>query len=316
MHTDITKSQTEAAAVAAIQEGSLAPVNVTLDAGDGLKGEIYVAPNGQGGWGAPVTAKALLEPYRTHPERRKGTARFTELSSFCEHTNRFKDEGSVVFAEVTAAPKLLAVLDYHPQGSTSKPRFGVHRSLYEFPMSREWTAWTHAEGKALTQDQFALFLEDRLVDVVDPTNGDVSQASVVTLFRQALGVKFAEPGELLALSRGLTVHATHKATQTFDPQSGTGTLHFHEEHNPQDQRGQSVKVPGAFIITIPVFRGGDPFIVPVRLRYRLNGAQFTWTYDLFARDRVLDKSIRDACDKVAEVTGLPVLMGAPEQKND
>src|ERR1700751_2868088 len=41
--------------------------------------------------------KKLLDEYRQHPERRKGTAELTALDSLIDWTQRFKDDESALF---------------------------------------------------------------------------------------------------------------------------------------------------------------------------------------------------------------------------
>src|SRR5262245_55330994 len=83
-----------------------------------------------------------LDPYRHAPERRAGTAVFSELASFIGHVNRFKDEDSAVFvSRDREKPGALAVLDYHQKTAAGQPRFGKHRSQYTPPLSDEWKAW-------------------------------------------------------------------------------------------------------------------------------------------------------------------------------
>ncbi len=59
--------------------------------------------------------RAILNEWRTRPERRTGTATMHDLASFISHAQRFKDAGSAIFANASnpASPYLLAVLDYH-----------------------------------------------------------------------------------------------------------------------------------------------------------------------------------------------------------
>ena len=250
--------------------------------------------------------KKLLDEYRTEPERRTGTAKLTTVESFIAHVKRFADNASVVFA--SAEPlALVAVLDYHERGSAGRPRFGTHRSVYEFPISDEWTAWQGSDGKAMPQGDFARFIEDRLADVADPAKVGPRGKEFLDLFR----VQLASASKLLELSRGLTVHVGEKTTNAINPATGETTMHFVAEHT--EKSGEAVKVPGAFLIGIPVFRGGELYQLPVRLRYRVQSGQVLWFYNLHRVEAVWDAAIDDACDQVAKATGLPLLHGLPEE---
>ena len=114
------------------------------------------------------SVKKFLDEYLKAPERKRGTATFTTIDSFVEHVNRTKDADSLIFADDNPrAPGLLAVYDYNT--AKGDPRFGQHRAAYTFPLSDQWSAWVKAEASgAMTLEKFAEFLEDRIVDVIDP----------------------------------------------------------------------------------------------------------------------------------------------------
>ena len=73
-----------------------------------------------------------------------------------------------------------------------------------------------------------------------------------------------------------------------------------------------MKVPNAFLIAIPVFELGERFVIPVRLRYRLNQGHVRWTLALYRSELVFDTAVRETCAKAAAGTGLPLFYGSPE----
>jgi uncharacterized protein YfdQ (DUF2303 family) len=278
---------------------------------DGITAQVLVVPDEGGGYTID-TAHELVAPLRTAPVRRKGTARLTDLNSLIAHTNRFKDTDSLVFLDRgqgttgVRGAKLVAVLDYHRKGADAAPRFGEHRGEYAFPMSDEWVAWAGQDGKPMDQERFARWVEDRLADVAAPEQaGDTAKA-----FAAMLACGFASPAKLLELSHGLEAHVGQRVKQHVRLATGEVSVHYIEEH--QDADGKPLKVPGAFLLGIPVFRGGDPYQLPVRLRYRVNQGAISWSYELHQPQRILDHALAEACAEVAERTGLDVLDGVPE----
>jgi len=249
----------------------------------------------------------LIDEWRLAPERREGIAKITSLQSFIDHVNRFKDEDSVIFANDGLKPGLLAVLDYHRAGAASAPRFGKHRTAYEFPLSDEWTAWKTVENKNLSQADFAEFLEDRLPDVLSPEDASDIDRDLMA----KIGPAYASPQEMLTVSRGLRIHVEHRITNKVNLSSGEVELQFEEEH--RDAQGFArVNVPGAFLIGIPVFRKGPPYKIPVRLRYRTGNGSITWFYQLYRDEVVFDDAMIEAIEKVKAETQLPLLFGTPE----
>lgn len=288
-----------------VKEHTIRPDTVEITDGEQTH-EVLVLPNGDGGF-VVKSAKELLAEYRTRPERRKGTAKLTELASFIEHVNRFKDSDSVIFGDRSPSkPALHCVLDYHHKGATAAPRFGQHCARYEFPVADEWRLWKERTGVAFSQRDFAAWMEDHLCDVVDPVaHGKSSQD-----FADMYGCKFAKPGEMLTLSKGLSIHVGREVTNKPNLQTGEDALVFTEKHS--DAGGKQLSVPGAFLLAIPVFRGGDRFPIPARLRYEIEGSQVTWRYSLHRPDVAFDVAVKEACKEASEETELPLLYGTPE----
>lgn len=253
--------------------------------------------------------KEILDQYRTIPERRKGTAQLGDLASFIAHTNRFKDDGSALFASPDPTmPSLLSVLDYHPAGAPGDvgPRWGKHRGLYCFPVSPEWAAWTEQSGKPMGQAEFAAWLEARLLDVAAPG----SEGPHAQDFARTLGVTFASPTRLLELSQGLSIRVGARVQNAANLSSGETKLTYHVEH--EDEAGGPVTVPKAFLIGIPVFRGGAGYVLPVHLRYRMIGGSITWLFEIHGADRAFDDAFCEACELAKESTELPLFVGSPE----
>ena len=267
-----------------------------------------------------IPTKGLLDAYADRPDRIAGTATLYDIASFIEYVNRHKNPSSAIFLNPDrSAPKLIGVIDYHEKANGTLPdiaplpsggaRFGVHRASYAFPVSDEWTAWTVQDAEPMTQEAFAAFLEDHVMDVIDPINTEPN----VTAFGNKLGLKFADGASLITLSRGLSMTATYNMNTKTDLASGEATFQFTEEH--KDASGAALKIPGAFAIAIPVFRAGQRMQIAVRLRYRVQpGGKVSWFFQLYGSDAVFDAAIEASRKVVAEETELDVFAGTPEQK--
>jgi len=277
---------------------------VELSGPGGEKAQVLLVPDGV----RPRDVKTFLDEYRTAPERRQGAATFQDLDSFCEHATRFADDDSVLFAQGDSSdPLLISVIDYHRKGAEGAPRFGKHRGIYVFPVSDEWRAWKAMNGHSMGQSTFAEFLEDRIVDVADPAAaGDTAKALIDTL-----GGSFATPSKLLELSRDLSVNIGLKIQRAQSLATGEIQLTYVRQH--QDETGQPLKVPTAFLVNVPVFRNGDLYQLSARLRYRVNEHTVVWFYELHGVERTFDHAFREACDKAQRVTGLPLFIGSPER---
>lgn len=266
--------------------------------------------------------KPLFDPYRDRPERRTGTAHFQTLGSFIDHVNRFRDPASALFASIDPVkPSLLCVLDYHEPLNTADgaaspdpaPRWGKHRAAHAFPLSAEWQAWVAQNKQPMNQSDFACFIEDRILDILPAPSfaGDLSaQDAKLQAMAALLGGTFAGPERMMGLSRGLIVHERSKIGATVNLASGEGSIEFENEHI--DGTGQKLAVPSLFCIGLSVFDSGALYRLTARLRYRRQGAALSWWYELYRADLVFRDAVREACERAAAETELPLFFGAPE----
>uniref|UniRef100_UPI0035CAE0A1 DUF2303 family protein n=1 Tax=uncultured Sphingomonas sp. TaxID=158754 RepID=UPI0035CAE0A1 len=256
-------------------------------------------------------ASSIFDQYRTNPLRRAGTATMLSLDSLIEHINRFADTDTVVFADDNrVSPSLTAVLDYHRAGPDAMPRFGKHRSIYAFPVSDEWKAWSKANAEPMGMVDFAAFLEERIIDVLFVENDEDLPEDVQRMLDALGGGAVATPNKLMELARGLQINESAVVQEAINLQSGEATIRFQAEHT--DQNGAPLKVPSIFLIGIPVFNNGPLYRLAARLRYRKNGGKIVFWYDLWRTDRTFDHAFAEAVERVKIETQLPVLIGKPE----
>lgn len=268
-----------------------------------FKVPLAVLPNGK----KLESLKPFLDAYRAFPERRQGRAALRTLQSLIDHTNRFKNYNSALFADPsTEQPRIVSVLDYHLAGPEGRARWGQHRGMYDFPLSEAWKAWKEIDGEQVETQAFAEFLENRVEDVCDPSG--LKADSATRLLADKLNLALATPAAVMAASRGLSIHVNHDVEEHRVLETGEVTFQFTERHEPKG----GAKIPAAFAIAIPVFENGDMFVIAVRLRYRVQGPRITWIPSLYRTDRTFDQAFRSACEKAKEATALPLFYGTPE----
>ncbi|HEY2512756.1 MAG TPA: DUF2303 family protein [Polyangiaceae bacterium] len=301
----------DAAAVADVVRRHIEPRTIEVSDGE-RKCQVLLLPKSDNDGNVCITphaVKPFLDLYATAPERREGKAVLTELDSFIAHVERFKDEDSVIFAHRDPkAPHLLAVLDYHEKGSDGAPRYGKHRSVYHFPISDEWAAWSAKNGQWMGQADFAEFLENRIADVADPLEALETTKGVI----EAMRCQAASPATLIDLARSMTVRVNSVVANAQNLASGESQIRYETSH--QDASGAPLNVPGAFIICMPVFRSGAAYQIGARLRYRLakQEAKIVWSFDLYRMAETFDHAFKEACERAATETELPLLFGSPE----
>lgn len=298
----------DGSAVKAIEDivlmGSTHVVDVELiDTPHGIPTSIPVLLNKKAG--SATSLKPLFDAWRTHPERKTGTASVTTLESFIDLANRHKTDDSVIFANTDwTKPSLTAVIDYHRKANGGNADYGQHRIHYQFPLSEEWQAWQAQNGKVMDQQDFATFIEDHLQELSAPDSEEAEY------YQQLFGFKVAYPNELQALSRGLSVTVNQNVKSNVVLQSGEGEIVFEEDH--RDAQGNKFTVPGLFILNIAPFFLGDTCRIPVRLRYRVRGGAAVWFYNIYRPDKHITEQVRRDLENAASATALPHFQGAPE----
>ncbi|MEP9378432.1 DUF2303 family protein [Aquabacter sp. CN5-332] len=256
----------------------------------------------------PVSLLETLEAARPKMVR-KGTATVETLSSFIALVNRHKDANSAIFAATSwPNPKLTAVLDYHTTGHDA--RWGRHRVEYAFPLTEEFKTWIKGNGEAsaMTQGDFANFLEEHAAELAAPTDGERQEFE--TLFKE----RFATPAELLDLSRSLEVYVGATVKQGVRPKNGERQMVFVTEHT--NANGDQIDIPGIFMVSVAPFVSGDaePQVVriPARIRYRMKGQEAIWFYQLYRWEYWLRERVQRDLAFAAQETTLPTYEGKQE----
>lgn len=226
-----------------------------------------------------VTDPALLPP---HP---KAAVVVDEKQALIDYVNRFRDERTVLFADVDAGA-VEAVLDYHGgsdsglEGPWSGPR--LHKATLKLRESEEFARWNAFQGALHDQEAFAAFLEENATDIVEP-----DAASMIELAREfsaTVGAKFDSKVDL-----------------------SNGDRRFRYE--TETQVSETIRVPREFIVSIPIWQGEEPEPLRAAFRYRASAGGlklgFEWRRVEYRR-LALFRLIAHA---VAEGTGAPVYLG-------
>lgn len=233
-------------------------------------------------------ALAALERRADSPLRRTGVSTHTELASFIEHVNRYKEKESVVWADIGCV-QFVAVFNADPAGSNQrKAGWGDHRAQYTCPRSPEWLVWSRNEDKLWSSEQFAEFIETHMDNLTD-------------------GEGAASPVALMETARNLQIHTKGTFIKKVNPESGEYYMVAKEEHDKQS----STKIPRKFCLALRVFEGGEMYRVEARIRFRITDGKPMFSYNLVRADEILRDAFDDIRATVKKETELPVFAGSP-----
>lgn len=225
----------EAAVVAALALGQLPdPASAKLQTTEGLPVFLTTLP----GLTHQSLEKFQLAPHRAEIHVALHTA--ADLHAYVlSQTERTTpdDHHPVIFAD-RKTQSIVAYLDYHHKDAH---RWLNHTAKVQYEKSHQFKRWEEMNNKRLTQENFALFLDEVINDFHTPTGAEV--------------MSFAENLEFT--SSQTFKSATRLAT-------GETTLVFTDAR----EGDKSTKIIDEFIIGIPIWQDGQKVQIRARLFHR------------------------------------------------
>lgn len=291
-----------AAVVRDLMKDYYRPVAASVEAEKSVESLVHlVLPEGMTSIDVTKSLQAMLPA----PRFRVGGNVLATLDSFMAYVNNHKTEQTAIYFTKGEAPKATAIFDHHAPGGETGKGWCKDRAEYHFPVSREWMTWNGQSGKPMDMPEFAAFLEDNVIDVINPGFEDEGEWSegIRELVNLMGGKKvIAGPTALMTLATNMHVHERSRAVQTTRLQSGEGQVAFESEHI--DAKGAPLKVPSLFLLRLPVFDGDFIYRVAARLRYRLTGGKLVFWYELWRPDKAMLDALEGAATQVREEVGI------------
>lgn len=232
-----------------------------------------------------------LEKLLIKPRRVRAKTAMNDVPSFNDYFNAFKQDRSRLFANRDEF-RIVGVLDYHGDYDNESidgqdPSWCTHHVTYMAPRSPEWMTWTGADGKRMSQLDFAQFIENNVDDINTP------------------------PGaEMLEISRSLQAKKSVDFASAIRLANGEQEFSYAEVIQGSSSKGK-LSIPEKFVIGIPVFVNDQPYAVEARLRYRINESKLSLWYDLHQADKIEHDAFNKIVTMIADNTGVVVWMGSP-----
>ncbi len=234
--------------------------------------------------GPKACPELLYNEHAERPERIKQNVSVLDPASFCEYFGLFRDANSRIFA-FEPEVKVIGVLDYHE--GIGAARWGQHRLTLTLRHSPEWLRWNGMNNKQFTQQQFAEFLEQNAIDIMDPT-----PATMMEVARDLQATTEVEFGGGIRMNDG---QVRFKYTETTKSSVGASQL----------------AVPEQFTLSLPVFVGGDRAEMGALLRFRVKEGKLVIWYTLVRPEEVIRLAFLSARDEIAAALELTIINGNP-----
>ena len=182
-----------------------------------------------------------------------------------------------------------AVLDdHHPHQDSSAWR--DHVASYTPQTSVEWKRWHAQDRKAMSQVEFASFVEDNRASIAS-VDGFPTSAQ---MFEMAINMEATQDVRFKSAIR---------------LQSGGTQLQFIADDDKQTV--ERMQLFERFAIGIPVFWQGDAYQITARLKYRVRDGKVSFWDEMERTDVVFEAAAKTLVDDIRTGTGVPFFFGSP-----
>ncbi|MGY5048257.1 DUF2303 family protein [Streptomyces sp. 900105755] len=261
-------------AVAALAQQALAPKSVE-------PGNIYLVATADG----RVESVDLTGPkYTGQLARKTGTITVRDSASFLTYFGKHADDASEVYSDVEQLT-VTAVLDAH---AADAARFGEHRLALSLRRTKAWQEWLQLNGRLVSQDEFANFLEDHLPNLVEP-----------------------DAATMLEIAQSIKAHTKSEFQSSTRLQSGERKFAFVEDIKTSAGAKGDITIPETFRIAVPPFEGADAYSMTARFKYRLDRGVLTLGFKLEQPEERAKAAFADVLAAIADGINTPILNGTP-----
>lgn len=212
-----------------------------------------------------------LESALPYPARHKGRTELldiTTLTAWLKHQSPASSAFNPVIYADRGNLNFTAILN-HP--TPTSPGWGDYQARVQLRESRQLQKWKSKNGSKMSQEAFALFLEEMMDDIVDPVASEV--------------LHFAET---------LEARRTEVFKSTIRTTTGECNLVFASERDGE----HSTKLIETFTLGIPLFEGDERYSVRVKLFHRVIDQKLTFWYQLLHLEYIMDKSWEEQVEKL------------------
>lgn len=201
------------------------------------------------------------------------------------YANRFSAANqSIILADYDTG-RIACHLDWHRANDADKgiaARHDRHVATLVMRPSEEFARWDAFEGKLHSQAEFARFIEENSVDVLQP-----------------------DQATLIEISRDLEATSEQSFKAKTRLQNGDRVFVHSEETRVQGE----ITIPSRITLEIPLYHGEEPTQVEALFRYRATPAGLQLAIQWHRVEYKRQATFREVAHACAEDTGLPLHFG-------
>lgn len=238
-----------------------------------------------------------LEKLLPIPRRKIANVILTDAATYIDYIKR---HGSLAYATLWCKADFLkgtlgflAILNDHGE-EENQQHWRDHKASYTPEKSVEWNTWIgkNGPGNAMSQTDFALFLEDNMKDI------------------SASDDKLPTGAAMLQMAIDFEAKQDMRFKSAVRLQSGGVRMEYIADEDKNTV--ESMKVFERFQIAIPVLRDDTArYPLSARLRYRQRDGKLAFWYELIRPDLVMEQSARALVETIKTGAGVPFFFGSP-----
>ncbi|MEA1264217.1 DUF2303 family protein [Microbacterium sp. STF-2] len=263
--TTIEDTKTDAAVVAELADQAAENQRVAI-----ATGEVYLVRGDEGELRLIDT-----DSYAEHPRHEAAARSVTDAESFVKYVNRHALDGTEVYAHINSS-KVIAVIDSH-ESTGGEPGWQKHRVSLDLEHSKAWLAWAAADGKLATQEEFADFLDDRYLDVIEPT-----------------------PAQMIDIARTFQAKTKVNFESGVRETSGEVKLTYQEETTAKAGQKGDIEIPSRIQLALRPYVGGPIYSIWASFRYRLRGGSVVLGFKLERPELILEAAFADIVSEIRD----------------
>lgn len=234
-----------------------------------------------------VDLTASIEAARPAPRRKKGTVHLGDLESFLTYVQEQGDPARTrIYANVESRTLTAIFNDHKGVVDGDDAGWRDHRAVFTAELTKEAATWLNHDGKHMEQEPFAVFLEDNIADVVEPS-GD----KLLTV----------------ALTLQAKTEVNFNSCRRLD--NGQVQLEYTENLTVTAGGAAAMEVPRTFAIGARLFKGDKGgYKITARLKLRVSSGKVKFWYELDRPHNAIEEAFKAYVDQ-ARAGSFTLLIG-------
>lgn len=228
----------------------------------------------------------VLPPHEAPlPETVREKVTLSQPESFIGYVNDYKFELTRVFAD-ESKHEISAFIDYHE--TDGSPRRLGHRAIYSAAFSDQFKRWSALNNKWTGQRDLAEFLEEALLDIVNPDHATI-----------------------LEIVNSLTISRKQEFKSDQNLSNGNVQLTYEIVDTTKSSKGE-IEIPKKIELEIPIFKGGPTERFGCFFRYNLNDDGLRFMIKIAQYDDLVTAAFQRITDEIKTAIEMPILYGRPQ----